>query len=281
MGILRKEEVEIFLLGGLGNQLFGWAAGVSLARKLDCNLTVNTSQLSSRRLAIPEHVLAGTTISEKEPLYYRNNSKFFKSVYRNLPLHRTYFERQYSFEKRFNSITRPVKLDGFFQSKDYFSGFESEILELLNDQKNLTAEYIRIRSRLPAQYISIHFRRGDYVSNSDFHPLATKQYYEKALRRVGDLGIDLEKVIFTDDESLARKEFPMDLILSEKDLPEPFDNMYLMSEGTAIIGANSSFSLWAAFLRKTNGGTCIFPNRWFGRGFMENLTPVPPEFIRI
>ena len=281
MGILHTEEVEIFLLGGLGNQLFGWAAGVSLAKKLGCKLTVNTSQLSSRHLAIPEQVLTGATISEKEPFYYRNNSKFLKRVYRNLPINRTYFEREYSFENRFNSITHPVKLDGFFQSKDYFRGFESEILDLLNDQQNLTTEYKRIRLSLPDQYISIHFRRGDYVTNSDFHPLATKHYYEKALRRMSDLGIDHKKVIFTDDEPLARKEFPMDLILSQKDLAVPFDNMYLMSQGAAIIGANSSFSLWAAFLRKTNDGTCIFPNQWFGRGFMENLTPVPPEFIRI
>jgi hypothetical protein len=281
VAILYRNEVEIFLVGGLGNQLFGWAAGASLAKKLGCKLTVNTSQLSSRRLAIPENVLAGATISEKEPIYYRNNSKLFKRIYRNLPLNRTYFEREYSFENRFNGITHPVKLDGFFQSRDYFCEFKSEILDLLNDQENLTTEYKRIRTTLPDQYISIHFRRGDYVTNSDFHPLATKQYYEKALSRVSDLGIDLKKVIFTDDESLARKEFPTDLILSQKDLAAPFDNMYLMSEGAAIIGANSSFSLWAAFLRRTNGETCIFPNRWFGKGFMENLTPVPPEFIRI
>ena len=281
MGIRRKKEVEIFLLGGLGNQLFGWAAGMALAKRFEAKLILNTSQLSSRDLAIPERLLHGTAISNKSPLYYRCNSKFLKRIYRNLPLTNSYFEKEYSFENRFNKIRKPIKLNGFFQSRDYFHGFDSTIFKLLSNEDNLTQQYKKVRSELPEKFISIHFRRGDYIDNTEFHPLIGKLYYEKALSRLCELGLDAEKVVFTDDEILARELFPTYPILSQNDLIEPFDNIILMSQGEAIIGANSSFSLWAGFLLNAKGGTCIFPYRWFGSGFMENLSPVPPEFLRI
>ena len=281
MGNKTRKQVEIFLLGGLGNQLFGWAAGFSLAKKLECGLTINISQLSTRSLSIPDHILNEIEVSRDRSLYYESNSKLLKQFLRNVPFSTSYFEKEYEFEDRFNKISRPVKLYGYFQSNKYFADFNSEILRILNDEINYRSDAKEVRARLPDRFISIHFRRGDYVNNSDFHPLATKEYYESALLHLRNLGIDYKIVVFTDDDSLAREVFPTDLILSQNVLREPFDNMYLMSKGEAIVGANSSFSLWAGFLLSAQGGTCIFPNRWFGGSGMENLTPVPPEFIRI
>ena len=281
MGILHKEEVEIFLQGGLGNQLFGWAAGVSLAKRLECSLTLNTSQLSTRCLAIPKQILFETQISQKKSIYYKLNSKLIKRVYRNFPCNRMYFERGYKFENRFADITEPVTLHCYFQSRDYFKEYYSEILELLNDEKNLTQDWKKVRARLPDRFIAVHFRRGDYVQNSDFHPLISKQYYESSLTYLLSLGINSKRVIFTDDATLAREVFPNEIILTQDDLIAPFDTMYLMSKGEAIIGANSSFSLWAGFLLSAKGGACVFPSLWFGRGVLDNLSPVPPDFVRI
>lgn len=277
---MTRKKVEIFLLGGLGNQLFGWAAGFSLAKKLDCGLKINVSQLSTRSLSIPDRILNDTEISRDSSLYYESKSKLLKQFLRNIPFNTSYFEKEFSFENRFNKISRPVKLYGYFQSHEYFADFNLEILRILDDELNFTNDAKEIRAKLPDRFISIHFRRGDYVNNSDFHPLATKEYYERALHHVRNVGMDYKIVVFTDDVSLAQEVFPTDLILSQRDLSDPFDNMYLMSKGEAIIGANSSFSLWAGFLLSARGGTCIFPNRWFGSGRLKDLTPVPPEFIQ-
>lgn len=259
MAIVRGKEVEVFLLGGLGNQLFGWAAGVALANKLKSNLIVNTSQLSTRKLALPEQLLIGVKVSGERPLYYKSNSRILKRVYRNFPLNGSYFEKEYNFEGRFNQISKPLRLHGYFQSKSYFDGFQDEIFSRLDNELNLTNEYKKIRAELPDKFISVHFRRGDYVENSDFHPLTSIHYYEKASSHLSKDGIDFKKVIFTDDELLARELFPSDLVVTQKKLADPFDNMYLMSQGEAIIGANSSFSLWAGFLRSASGGGMYFP----------------------
>lgn len=281
MANVRVKEVEVFLLGGLGNQLFGWAAGFALANKLKSNLIVNTSQLSTRKFALPEYMLIGTEISEERPFYYKSNSRMLKKVYRKYPLNGSYFEKEYNFEDRFNQISNPLRLHGYFQSTSYFESSHHEIFSLLNNEMNLTNEYKKIRAALPDKFISVHFRRGDYVENSDFHPLTSRWYYKKALNHLSKHGIDFKKVIFTDDELLAREMFPTDLVLTQKHLVNPFDNMFLMSQGEAIIGANSTFSLWASFLRNASGGVCVFPNRWFGEGNLQNLSPVPTNFIQL
>ena len=281
MKILNRKSVEIFLVGGLGNQLFGWAAGLALAKKLETELIVNTSQLTQRELAIPAQLLQGVKISGRSLLYNRSNSKWLKRAYRNFPFNRSYFEREYCFESRFAEISRPVRLHGFFQSTNYFSEINSEILKLLNTEKNLTEQYREVRRGLPDRFISIHFRRGDYVENSNFHPLATNEYYENAFNYLGAKGITHKKVIFTDDLTLAREVFPKDLIVAQNNLAEPFDNLHLMSRGEAIIGANSSFSLWAALICSASGGVCIFPKKWFGEGNLRGLSPVPTHFIRL
>lgn len=280
MKILHRKSVEVFLVGGLGNQLFGWAAGLALAKKLESELIVNTSQLTQRELAIPAQVLKGVKISEKSLLYYRNNSKWLKRAYRKSPFNSSYFEKEYYFENRFADIAKPVRLHGFFQSTNYFSEINSEILKLLDTEKNVTGQYKKVRRSLPDRFVAIHFRRGDYVNNSNFHPLATEEYYENASNYLGAKGIVHKKVIFTDDEALAREVFPNDLILTQRDLVEPFDTLYLMSVGEAIIGANSSFSLWAALLCSASGGVCVFPNKWFGEGDLQDLSPVPTHFVR-
>ena len=281
MRFRRPNKVEVVLVGGLGNQLFGLATAVSLAKKLDGEVIINTSQLQSRPLSIPKHILKEIECKDKAPIYYKFKSKSLRKIYRNLIFTNSYFEKEFGFEGRFNLIRKPIRLHGYFQSFRYFEDHHGEIAKLLNDPNNLTDEYSGVRALLPSRFISIHFRRGDYLENSDFHPLLTKEYYLSAIQYLEAVGLDLEKVVFTDDELLAKEVFPNYTILTESQLASPFDNLHMMSEGQAIIGANSTFSLWASFLLNARGGICIFPKVWFGKGFMEKLSPVPLNFIRL
>ena len=281
MSLRRTKKVEVYLVGGLGNQLFGLATAFSLAKKFDAKVVLNTSQLKSRSLSIPERILKEMALSDKEPLYYQLQSQSIRRIYRNLILPNSYFEKNFGFESRFNLIQRPIRLHGYFQSFIYFEDYQNEIVSLLNDPRNLTDEYDSVRALLPNRFISIHFRRGDYLENSDFHPLTTKEYYLHAIQYLEDNGLILEKVVFTDDEVLAKEFFPNYTILTESQLTNPFDNLHMMSKGEAIIGANSTFSLWAGFLLNARGGICVFPQAWFGKGFMEKLSPVPLNYIRL
>ena len=277
---MRSRKVEIYLAGGLGNQLFGWATGLSLAKRLDCKLILNTSQLSHRNFSLPRSLFKAAEISEKIPFYYRTESEILKRVYRNTPLFGSYFEKSFSFEERFKSLRDPVKLFGYFQSVKYFEDDLPELLSLINDRENLSQEYFKMESSFPSEFVAIHFRRGDYLINQDYHPLTSMEYYEKASKFLNSNGFSQTKVIFTDDEKLAKEAFPNEIVITNANLKSAFDNLYLMGKAKAIIGANSSFSLWAGFSIKSREGVCIFPQKWFGRDDMRDLSPVPPNFLK-
>ena len=273
-------KVEVILLGGLGNQLFGWAAGLSLAKRLECKLVLNISQLNNRSFALPRYLHQSAEISEKIPYYYQINSRILKRIYRNIPFFGEYFEQSSNFEDRFHRISAPAKLHGYFQSVKYFEENLPEVTSLINRRENLTQEYLELEDDFPHDFVAIHFRRGDYLINQDYHPLTTIEYYEEAIRYLDSKGINQSKIIFTDDEKLAKEAFPNEIIFTNSDLKSPFDNLYLMGKARAIIGANSSFSLWAGLSVNSRGGICIFPQKWFGRKDMLDLSPVPPDFLK-
>ena len=273
-------KVEVFLLGGLGNQLFGWATGLSLARKLEARLILNISQLGIRRFALPRPLFQNAEISETVPFYYRTKSGLLRRIYRNIPFSGSYFEKDFHFENRFYAINSSVKLHGYFQSKKYFEEDIKEILLMINDRENLSSEYLNIENDFPSDFVAIHFRRGDYLLNQEYHPLTTMEYYEKALNYLDSKYSNFAKIVFTDDEVLAKKAFPNEIIISESKIAEPFDNLYFMSKARAIIGANSSFSLWAGFSVKSRNGICIFPKNWFGSDDMKDKSPVPMDYLR-
>ena len=280
MATRRSREVEVFLLGGLGNQLFGWAAGLSLAKRLECKLVLNTSQLSNRPFALPRYLHQTAEISERVPYYFRTDSQILKRIYRNTPLFGSYFEKRSNFEDRFHTLKDPVKLHGYFQSVKYFEENLFEFISLINNRENLTLEYLRLESGFPDDFIAIHFRRGDYLINQDYHPLTSVEYYEKALGYLNSKGFNQTRIIFTDDEKLAKEAFPNETIFTSSNLKSPFDNLFLMGKAKAIIGANSSFSLWAGLSVNSRDGICIFPQNWFGKSDMRDLSPVPENFVR-
>ena len=55
---MAQNKVVVELQGGLGNQLFGWAAGYVLSRKLECDLFLDCSQLSSRGFQLGQFVFS-------------------------------------------------------------------------------------------------------------------------------------------------------------------------------------------------------------------------------
>jgi hypothetical protein len=275
-----KTDVEVFLIGGLGNQLFGWAAAYTLAKKLDVGLTLNTSQLKSRSLAIPHYILEDAKLSCREPSYYKCNTELARRIYRHLPRRAVYFERKYSYERRFHDISRPVELHGYFQSINYFKKEKSTVARVLLSEEKMTSQYDQVRRGLPKKFISLHFRRGDYLQKTEVHPLTDRDYYNTAITYLGENLVDNPIVVFTDDKSLAREFFPNLQIVSNSELSSPFENLLLMSKAEAIIGANSTFSLWAGILMKNPEHLRIFPKKWFGPGFLSSDSPVPPTYTQ-
>jgi len=76
-----------------------------------------------------------------------------------------------------------AKLFGYFQSYKYFQDQESNIFKLLQLTKSQAAvkEQTKNKYNNYAQTIALHFRVGDYVNLTNYHPLMTLEYYTEAL----------------------------------------------------------------------------------------------------
>lgn len=125
--------------------------------------------------------------------------------------------------------------------------------------------------------VALHIRRGDYLKVSQFHVnLWDTDYYKKA---VALFPKDIKFLVFckdnqgeaqdADDKEWCLKNVP--LLGIDFDMYEhgkETNDLNAMASCRGIIGANSSFSWWAAFLNPHNG-LKVFPKQWFVDGIQR------------
>ncbi len=156
---------------------------------------------------------------------------------------------------------RDVSFFGYFQSPKYFVDdmYIKQILSLQSqDKENIRKRYIDV---LEKDTVSIHIRRGDYLSpeQRDYHPVLPVKYYEQSLSLIQHDTI----LCFSDDIKWCRRQLNFKNIFFIEGNPS-WEDMYLMSLCNNNIIANSTFSWWAAFLNKNKYKKVIFPTEWFG-----------------
>jgi hypothetical protein len=141
--------------------------------------------------------------------------------------------------------------------------------------------------------VSMHFRIGDYKKIQDYHPLATYEYYERALGFIQNLKKDInfdilyfcEDVDIEDVMLIINKlviQFPSyKFVRGEKTL-EDWEQMLLMSCCRHNIIANSSFSWWSAYFNSYPDKIVCYPSIWFGPKTINDISDLcPPEWNKI
>jgi hypothetical protein len=111
------------------------------------------------------------------------------------------------------------------------------------------------------ELISLHIRRTDYLTDSNFDCLSL-DYYNSALKLLPNLPV----MIFSDDPNWCKEHFTDDrftISLSNN----PHIDLCLMTICDYHIISNSSFSWWGSWLAKSK--KTIAPQKWFS-GEFEN-----------
>ena len=235
-------------LGQLGNQMFQYAALKGIAGKhgyqycIPKNSVVTDALGNKLRTELFDVFNLNVNIQKIETDQYLQEPSF-----------------NYS-ENFFNSCPDNVSLWGFFQSEKYFKHIEKEIrkdftfkMEIVEDCKNIIKDIFD-------DPIALHIRRGDFLINSGNHYNQSLEYYENALSKFDS---DRQVVIFSDDPKwcMSQDLFSSDrFIVSES--AGPYHDLYLMTQCSDFIIANSTFSWWGAWL--ANRGNVIAPKKWFG-----------------
>jgi hypothetical protein len=275
------------LQGGLGNQLFQYAAGRSVALRTGSPLCLDTSLLDRRLPGLTPRTF------ELRPyrLPYRLLSRAERTWLRLDLRSRTRLPARwlhshwgaYDVEPQL-SLKAPAVLEGYWQSARYFAGIEAELRESLRDRYDAGEPARRLRDELSRGVsVSVHVRRGDFITNANaasHHVTCSEDYY----RRAGEIVGGATFYVFTDDADWARAHLSLPgqivLVTGQPGISH-HDELYLMSHCTHHIIANSSFSWWGAWLNPAPGKIVVAPRRWLRNADAEPRDLIPPEWTRI
>ena len=274
------------LMGGLGNQLFQIFATISYAIK---------SKNKFAFLAL--ETLGGGTTTVRHTFWNTFFSNLKTFLVKDLPVVRVIKETGFVYNELSirEMIKQNIMLYGYFQSYMYFESNYNTICRLigLGKMKDDLLQKLNIKNEGLDNTISMHFRIGDYKKIQDYHPLATYEYYERALSYIQHSKkninfeilyfceeSDIEDVLITIDK-LSIKFSSYKFVRGEKNL-EDWEQLLLMSCCHHNIIANSSFSWWGAYFNFYRDKIVCYPSVWFGQKANNDTRDLcPPEWKKI
>jgi hypothetical protein len=289
--------------GGLGNQMFQYALGRALSIQKNTSLTLYIKEVTDRSnhngfelQNVFNTTSAVATDTERKLVlgirHTHNLIKLLRSKKLGFLRGKHYIvEDHFHYDKQIENTPKNVFLRGFWQSEKYFSVHRKEILKEFSFKNKLSDKNLKAAKKIQeTTSISIHVRRGDYISN----PGASKtfasldaEYYQKALKKLNTDPIKTLLVFFSDDINWVEKNIINQLSNDYKHMivnhnigSESYNDMRLMSLCSHNIIANSSFSWWGAWLNRTPGRKVIAPKKWFS--INKNIKDLcPDDWIKI
>lgn len=276
--------VDVVLKGGLGNQMFQYAAGKALALRLGAELHLDTGRLATKQPSKCRHSEAGKPVKREYELGGFRIEPIADSGAPAGGSTRVFEEKGFYYHPEFDELKGDVRLVGFWQSYKYFEPYRHEIAGAFSFPR-LASWFSRdlLASILEKDSILLHVRRGDYTSKQrrNFHGLLPVDYYNEAVSRLGQLVSQPHLFLFSDEIEWCKRRFRYDLPITFVDSNSPtsgVDDMHLMSACKHFVIANSSFSWWAAWLSPSPEKCIYAPRRWFARIDAQDL--VPKSWIR-
>ena len=293
----RPGVITIWMIGGLGNQMFQYAACKSLAKSLNASLRI--CLFDYRRPGRP-YLLSKLSIKETAsdfiPFFKRVPPRLGKDPRGTKALNlgarlgfwpTLYREPTPSFDPHVFTLSPPVELRGYFMSERYFVAERREILKYFQPTipRSESAERFLQTIRSAENSVSLHVRGGDFLTPGT-PPMLARGYYDDAIRRVeASVGKQAKYFLFTDDIAHARTVLPPNLPITvyEPTQDHPWEDIHLMACCRHNIIANSSFSWWGAWLNDNPNKLVVAPRDMLpGSGAaLPQPDLYPPRWITI
>jgi hypothetical protein len=294
-------RVTIFeLAGGLGNQLFQYAAGLAYEAKTGNPVAFDTSVIersSHNQGRITESfILDGRFVNLNEE-YSRlrmillktvsQTSKFIPLAAKKLRLNRlVHTSKVTGLDNELYDVPAGAFVRGYFQSHVYSDALRETAawqgLQIKNPSEWFLKQSARIREIGPN---AIHLRRGDYVKLGQIYGLLSPVYYERVLSIANDAEQAKPWVIFSDSIQEADNLKLACASLSNSEVISPpantpaAESLVLLSLCRTKVIANSTFSLWAATLGDSSASVYA-PQPWY-RGLEDPDELLPNTWNRV
>ena len=285
------QGITICAIGGLGNQLFQYAVGRSIAVRLGSKLFLDCrrhKKVSNRPLLL-NHFCHHGEILESNFLPLKISKFFFK----NFEIPKLVAQGRFVEEipndqlRQVGSAKLGDYLRGFWQDPSHFSEIENLLREELRFVTRSSSNNLEIQEQISnCCAVSVHIRRGDYLTNP--HHKATfascnPAYYAKAFDAlVSKLGNTPVFFVFSDDQKWAKENirFPGKAVfVTHNDNSSSWEDMRLMAQCQHHIIANSTFSWWGAWLNASPSKIVVAPRNWFTTDLDKKSPLLLPYFV--
>ncbi|MDD2714781.1 MAG: alpha-1,2-fucosyltransferase [Candidatus Wallbacteria bacterium] len=270
-------KVIAIIQGGLGNQLFGYAAARRLALVNKAELVIDDltgfvrEKQFGRKYSLDKFSISArkaTAAERLEPCGRLRRALMIRlSRLKPFELRRYLEQEQNDFDQRLLDfkVNDTVYLDGYWQSEGYFKDVEQFIRKDLmikkpEDKTNRdAAEQIR-----GCNAVAVHVRWFDAPGCISSLNLSAG-YYQRAIGLMDQKLADPRYFLFSDDPepALAKLTLPRDrtTIVSHNLGDENASaDLWLMSQCKHFIIANSTFSWWGAWLSGHDSKIIIAPD---------------------
>lgn len=267
--------ILVRLKGGLGNQLFQYAAALQLQHlyKHEIQFFVDHLNLFETKRSFkleflfePDAKIVFNKPSQWHTIVLKYNlNRIFPFLFSNIVT-----------DKNFHLVAKRKYyiLDGYFQDVTKISYGINMISRILEKYKYSKVESLSNINAFEYDFFTsaaVHIRQGDYLnpSNLNIYYILNENYYKEAILK---LPKNVEKLyVFSDtDNPKINLDFPYSIInMSKKNLSD-VEEFLIMSRFSNIIVANSTFSFWASLIDYENKNI-IAPNKWIKNSQQNNL----------
>lgn len=295
--------VLVRLMGGMGNQLFQYAAATGLAKKLGTEVKIDLTLLEERpdnphhvirdyelhAFNIKESFASKSEIERFNPEPVTLAAKILNRIKRTFSQPQVYIQPNHAFDNSFWNLQNDCCIVGSFQSAKFFKGAEAELRELyqlnisLDEKSNVSLNKIQNTNS-----VCLHIRRGDYVSNEHYSKMIgakSNDYYYNALKKIAATQNDIAVFVFSDDIEWCKQnlkfEYPATFMDDNNCNNNHHQQFKLMSSCKHFVISNSTFSWWAAWLGSFKNKIVIAPQTWFADGSQQENDIVPEEWVRM
>jgi hypothetical protein len=309
--------IIVNLKGGLGNQMFQYACGRALSLRnkargatgtlrLDdggfARIKALTGVVTKRSYELGAFNIQARIATTEEVQCVKYPFGIISKAWRFMRA-KVYREFNIGFDPKVFALSDKIYLDGYWQTEKYFKDFESDIrndFTLAKPPGASAQKWFTAIGKAPNS-VSLHVRRGDYVSNkatADHHGSCGNEYYEKAVVEIAQRlnernartaeakgkakkpAIGIPSVfVFSDDIAWAKANltFPCPTFFVSSPELQNVEEMALMSACEHHIIANSTFSWWGAWLGQNPDKLVIAPARWSNEHNEDWYADIIPE----
>lgn len=290
--------IVVKLIGGLGNQMFQYAAGFVLAQKYKVSLKMDVQFLLDRIKRYYRHThrdyamdvfsISGEIASHDDIskfVYPRRGNKYIYQVLKRLYGERSvYKEDSLETDKAFFDIPDNAYLDGYWQNYKYIVGSErclkKEFVfkDSLPDSHKLIAERMQLK-----RSVCVVVRRGDYVGHPTLD-IIDAAFYAKAMSFLSSRMEDLLFFVFSDDIGWCKENIGCqgcDIFFVDQKYTGPKAGYYLqlMSLCKHYIVPNSTYAWWGAWLGSYRDKVVVTSGVWYKGQKEERNSILPNEWI--